>query len=139
MEVSTGFFRAAPIAALLGMGLGLAMGARQDFTLMPVHAHLNLLGWVSMMLFGLFYRLVPGTDAGFLPRLHLGLAVGGVALMVPALALVLWGHPGAEPAVLLGSFLTITGMAIFALVVFRATRRPTLLRRRSGLAEGHAD
>ena len=33
--------------------LGIVMGASGDHTLMPVHAHLNLLGWVTMALFGL--------------------------------------------------------------------------------------
>ena len=36
--------------------LGIAMAMRQDFTLAPAHAHLNLLGWVSMALYGLYYR-----------------------------------------------------------------------------------
>lgn len=30
-------------AALIGMSLGIAMGISHDFTLAPVHAHLNLL------------------------------------------------------------------------------------------------
>ena len=43
----------AATAALCGMGLGIFMAVSQDFTLMPAHAHLNLLGWVSMALYGL--------------------------------------------------------------------------------------
>ena len=31
------------VAALIGMGLGIAMGISQDFSLTPVHARLNLL------------------------------------------------------------------------------------------------
>ena len=29
---------------------------------MPAHAHLNLLGWVSLFLFGVFYQLHPAID-----------------------------------------------------------------------------
>jgi hypothetical protein len=51
------------VAALIGMGLGIAMGISQDFSLTPVHAHLNLLGWVSMLLYGLYYR--PRASPGY--------------------------------------------------------------------------
>ncbi len=34
-------------AALCGMGLGIFMGISHDFSLTPVHAHVNLLGWVT--------------------------------------------------------------------------------------------
>ena len=35
------------------------MGATEDFTLAPAHAHLNLIGWVTMALYGTFYALAP--------------------------------------------------------------------------------
>lgn len=40
------------------MSLGLYMGIRGDFTLAPAHAHLNLLGWVTMAVYGLYHRYV---------------------------------------------------------------------------------
>ena len=51
--ISNRFMQIAVLAALCGMTLGVVMGARQEFTLAPAHAHLNLLGWVSMMVYGL--------------------------------------------------------------------------------------
>jgi hypothetical protein len=36
------------------MSGGILMAIAQDFTLAPAHAHLNLLGWVTMALYGLF-------------------------------------------------------------------------------------
>jgi hypothetical protein len=35
-----------------------------------VHAHLNLLGWVSLFLFGIYYRLHPASDASALARIQ---------------------------------------------------------------------
>ena len=32
------------------------MGMNNDFTLAPAHAHNNLLGWVSMAIYGLYFR-----------------------------------------------------------------------------------
>jgi hypothetical protein len=44
------------VLAIVGMALGMVMGMQQDFTLAPVHAHINLVGWVTLVLFGLAYR-----------------------------------------------------------------------------------
>lgn len=53
------FLRLAVIYVLLGVTLGIVMAASHNFTFRPVHAHLNLLGWASMALFGLWYRSAP--------------------------------------------------------------------------------
>ena len=47
----------AVIYALLGMVMGETMAASGDHSLMPVHAHINLLGWVSLALFGIVYKV----------------------------------------------------------------------------------
>ena len=38
-------YRTAIAFFVLGVGLGMYMGMNQDFRLMHVHAHVNLLGW----------------------------------------------------------------------------------------------
>ncbi len=111
-------------AGLCGMALGMVMAARQDFTLMPAHAHLNLLGWVAMFLYGLFYRAVPEAARGALPRLQFWLAAIGLLVMVPALAFVLTGHAEAEPVVALGSLLVLLALLTFGAVLIRAARSP---------------
>src|SRR5690348_7030652 len=45
------------VLALVGMAMGIDMGMAQNFTYAPVHAHLNLVGWVTLVLFGFAYRL----------------------------------------------------------------------------------
>jgi len=52
MQASAFSFRAATLFALAGIGMGIAMGVMHDHAVMPAHAHLNLLGWVSLFLFG---------------------------------------------------------------------------------------
>ena len=56
-RVALWFFAVAPIYVLVGMGFGIFMGATENFTLAPAHAHLNLIGWVTMALYGTFYAL----------------------------------------------------------------------------------
>ena len=53
------FLRIAVIYALVAMFLGITMGIREDFTQASTHAHLNLVGWVSMALYALVYRQYP--------------------------------------------------------------------------------
>ena len=52
-ELPLRFLLVAVVAAMFGMGGGIFMAITHDFTLAPAHAHLNLLGWVSMALYGL--------------------------------------------------------------------------------------
>lgn len=65
-----------------GVGLGIYMGISDDLMLAPVHAHLNLLGWVSCAIFGLFYRLYPEAAGTLAARLHFLLSVTS-ALLLP--------------------------------------------------------
>ncbi len=45
MRVPYFCFICAALAGLTGVSLGIWMGLARDFTLAPVHAHVNLLGW----------------------------------------------------------------------------------------------
>src|ERR1043166_9576621 len=97
--LSSRFLVVAVICALLGMSAGVGMAIAQDFALAPAHAHLNLLGWVSMAVYGLFYRVEPRAAAGRLPIVHFWLATVGVAVMIPGVACRLLGHPEAEAVI----------------------------------------
>src|SRR6516162_6208486 len=56
-------FRAAMLLVLAGMLWGLQMAITDDHSAFPAHAHLNLLGFVALFLFGIFYRLNPVVEA----------------------------------------------------------------------------
>lgn len=111
------FFLLAVLWVLIGMAWGIQMAATHDHTLAPAHAHLNLVGWVSFAIFGFYYHLVPGADSGLLPKLHLALAVAGVVLMIPGIAMSVTER--GETLAKLGSILTILSMLTFAVVVLR--------------------
>jgi len=125
VALSSFFLRFGVIAAAAGIGMGIAMGATHQFTLATVHAHLNLLGWVSMFLYGLFYRVEPRAADGLLPGVHAICATLGLVIFVPALGLQLAGPPTLAPAAMaglvIGPFLVLLGMIVFAIIVFRAT------------------
>ena len=51
--------RIAGVYLLVGMVMGIVMGATENFALRPVHAHVNLLGWVGLALAACVFRLWP--------------------------------------------------------------------------------
>ena len=65
-RVSAAFFMTGALCLLIGMCWGMAMAATENFALAPAHAHLNLLGWVTMSIYGTFYALTRETMS---PRL----------------------------------------------------------------------
>ena len=62
MKASSLSFRAAVLLVIAGMVWGIVMAISENHQTMPAHAHLNLLGWVSLFLFGIFYHLHPAID-----------------------------------------------------------------------------
>jgi hypothetical protein len=62
VKASSLSFKAAVLFAMTGMAMGIAMAATHDHSAFPAHAHLNLLGWVSLFLIGIYYRFNPSLD-----------------------------------------------------------------------------
>lgn len=122
MNVSNWFFRLAVLSALIGVSWGVWMGASHEHITSPAHAHLNLLGWVSMAIFGFFYRAFPAAGASLLAKAHLVVAAVGLAIFIPALAVVLASQgrpvPLAQQGLMVGPLLTWLSMLIFTAVVF---------------------
>ena len=123
LRISDFCFVAAALAALGGMGLGIVMGISQDFTLAPAHAHLNLLGWVTMAIYGLYHRGA-GRTGGFAGWTQVGSGALGAGLMAGGLGDYLSsGSDRAMPLVVAGSLLALTGMVLFLGLVLADTLR----------------
>lgn len=116
-DVAFVFFLSAVLCVALGMALGIWMGLAQDFTMTPVHAHLNLLGWATLALFAIYYRLTPAAGRGRLAVVHAALALPGVVLMTGGLAWEFMGGPIAP--VIVGSLLSAASMLVFLATVLR--------------------
>jgi hypothetical protein len=121
--ISKLFMCFAVLFALCGMTLGLYMGSNEDFTLAPVHAHINLLGWVTMFLAGLFYHVHPERE-GMLARVHFGLSLIGLLIMAPGLAALKLGNMAVGgPATGIGSIIVFAAMILFAYIIFTTPSR----------------
>mgnify|MGYP000601287838 CR=1 FL=1 len=118
MNKSMRFLLVAPIYGMLGMLLGMVMGAKSDFTYTPVHEHLNLLGFVAIMLYGLTYKAFPAMAASKIANIHFYAVNLGVIFMIPALALLLQKNTAALPALMIGEILTIASLLLFFINIF---------------------
>jgi hypothetical protein len=119
-------FIAAAVAGLTGMSLGIWMGMHEDFTLAPVHAHINLLGWVTLSLYGLYHRGVERAANG-LAWAQAGAAALGMPLMTGGLAAYLATGADGTPFIFAGALLVALGMALFLTILvsdLRRERRP---------------
>src|SRR6201999_4479580 len=81
MNASSLCFRAAMVLLLCGMAWGLQMAISQDHSAFPAHAHLNLLGFAPLFLFGVYYRLSPDVEASRLPLPQVWIWIAGTILM----------------------------------------------------------
>ncbi len=111
------FVATGSVFVTIGMLGGIAMSIAGDHMFAPAHAHLNLVGWVTMALFGFYYHLEPAAGATTLARVHYGVATIGVIAMVPGImfAIVEQG----ELLVVVGSLLSLASMLIFVVTVLR--------------------
>lgn len=105
------------------VSLGVVMGASHDFRLKTVHVHANLLGWVSMSLMGLIYRMYPRAASSQLARWHFALYQVALPTMLAGLASLMFGKPGAEPLVGVASVVMLAAVICFACAVWLGGRR----------------
>lgn len=120
-NMSNWFLRLAVLYFIAGVSLGIFMAASHDYSMKPVHVHLNLLGWVSLGLFGLFYRNWPAAADSTLAKVHFWLYVPAHFVQMVLLALRFLGNPAVEPALALASVLVGVAILCFAVVVWQHT------------------
>ena len=119
-RIDLSFLTLAALALLIGVGLGIYMGATQDFQYAPVHAHLNLVGWASLAIFGLTYRAYPALADGLLAKIHLITSGLGGLLLPLGIYFVIFRDSGT--LVFAASWLVLIGVLLFIAQLVRAHR-----------------
>ena len=132
------FLKAALVWPTVGVALGAAMvfWPMQALVLRPAHAHANLLGFVSMMIFGVGYHVLP-RFAGHplhshpLAFVHLWLANVGLGLLLFGWTLRLSAFGPGELALRAGTIVAAAGLLLFVYNLWR-----TLDARKVGVPVG---
>lgn len=129
------FIKAALVWLGLGVTLGVAMAAHPLWIIYrPAHVHMNLLGFVTMMIYGVSYHVVPRffghpLHSAKLGAIHWWLANVGLAGMV--VGFVMAPHFGQKsiPVLASGGVLSALGAFAFIYNVWRTIDGPAALQR----------
>ena len=117
------WLKLAVLYLVLGISVGIGMGASQNFTLRPVHAHINLLGWTTMALAGLIYSVFPQAGASRLARVHFWLLNLALPVMMVALSLLLFGMTAIAPVLAISEIIGAVAIVVFAANLFINLKR----------------
>lgn len=116
--------KAAFVCLALGIGLGatFALDRPLGALLRPLHAELNLWGWVTLLIYGMAYHMLPRFTGRPLrwPRLATAqswLAIGGVALAATGWLAAFGGLPGAPALMAGGGTIELAAALIFVLLI----------------------
>ena len=120
MRASTLCFRAGVLLVLAGMLWGLQMAISGDHSAFPGHAHLNLLGFVTLFLFGFYYRAHPALESNRLAMPQVWVWIAATIVMAIGVGLSHTGHDVGDPIAAVGSIVILADMLLFAWLVFTA-------------------
>jgi len=119
MKASSVSFPVGVLMVVAGMIWGIIMAVSHDHSAMPAHAHLNLLGWVSLFLFGLFYHLHPAIDRSRAALVQVTVWIVGTVILTFGVGLLHTGHDIGQPFAAGGSFIVLASMLQFGWLVVR--------------------
>ncbi len=138
------FVRASLTWLALGVTLGVAMAAQPVWIVYrPAHLHLNMLGFVTMMIYGVAYHVIPRFSGAplFSRRLagwHWWMANAGLLLMVAAFMLRPTFGGAVTPLLVGGGVLSAAGAYAFAYGLWRTLDGPSAKRQATERASAPA-
>ena len=116
------WIKAAVVYFIMGVGLGIYMGASGSHLLVPVHAHFNLLGWASLALVGLIYHQFPAAGSHRLATVQFWLHNIGLLAAMVLLIGFLHGNTALDPLLGVASLVIGSSVVLFAINVFQRGR-----------------
>ncbi len=119
MDLGVRMIKLAALYLLAGAILGLAMGITGSFALTSVHSHVLLLGWATLGVAGVIYRVMPECASGLLATLHFWGHNAGLPLMMASLAMDAFGVAAAKVVIGPASALVAASLALFVVNVVK--------------------
>jgi hypothetical protein len=96
---------------IFGFSFGIWVGINERFDQAPLHAHINLIGFASMTLFGLLYHVFPALAESRLAALHFVLYNLGAVVFLAGIPLA-QAHTTVALAAI-GSLTVLAGLLVF--------------------------
>jgi hypothetical protein len=119
MDIGRTCLIAAAVFGAIGMAMGLYMGIGGDFALSHAHSHIQLAGWATLAIYGLYHRGVVRTR-NRLAWVQVGLALIGTPLFTSGLTAYLLSGTETKPFIvvaMLSGILVAASMVLFLVVV----------------------
>ncbi len=112
------WIKIAVLYLIVGISIGMFMGATHNFVLRPVHAHINLIGFVTLTLSGLIYTVFPRAGESKLAKIHFWMMNGSLPFMMLALAGMLLGFQQVLLVMIVAEFVLAGSVLAFAVNLF---------------------
>jgi cbb3-type cytochrome oxidase subunit 1 len=122
MKASVLSFRFAVLILVAGVIWGIAMGISEDHSTFSAHAHLNLLGWVSLFLIGIYYHLHPSLDSNRLASMQVWIWIAATILLSIGIALINLGRTVGDTIAAAASLVILADTLLFGWLVYRRQR-----------------
>jgi hypothetical protein len=122
------WFLAAITYFVIGLGLGVYMGASGNHALFSVHSHISLLGWASMGLTGLLYQSFPAAAETRLAAWHFWLYQLAAPVMLVAVVALYSGAKGADQVAGVASVVLLVSVLLFWWAIFSARSGGTAMK-----------
>ncbi|UVI31030.1 hypothetical protein [Paenibacillus spongiae] len=111
--------RISAIYALIGALMGSDMAGRKDYSMIPAHAHILVVGWLSLFAYGMFYYVFKEISMKKTAKFHAWASLIGGGLMPIGMLLY---NKMENTATLLGFILPasvlLIAMALFLVLLF---------------------
>jgi membrane protein DedA with SNARE-associated domain len=112
MEIDRTYIAAALLWAVIGMLLGLYMGIAADNTLRTMHVAVMVVGFVTLAIYGIIYRLWPTLQRQTLARAQFWIAQVGAAGII--IGSYFYATSSSVPLVATASIVFLVGAALMA-------------------------
>src|SRR5689334_17767745 len=81
LNYSKWLIRTAVVFSIIGAIIGSDMAGRRDLSLIPVHSHILVVGWLSLFAYGIFYYVFPTPEKLRIAKVQAVLALLGGFLL----------------------------------------------------------
>lgn len=118
--MSERFIKAAVVYFLIGTIFGLVMGISEQFQYTSVHAHINLVGWASLAIIGVIYKVYPNAGQSKLAKIQFWLHMIGLPLLVISMVIFTTEYVNVGiPIASLGGLMVIASVILMTVNVFK--------------------
>lgn len=119
LNYSKWLIRIAVVFSIIGAMLGSDMAGRKDLSLIPVHSHILVVGWLSLFAYGIFYYVFPTPDKLRTAKVQAVLALlGGLLLPLGMLVYNRFDSLFTTLVFIGGGTILLVSMLLFGYLVF---------------------